>query len=34
MHFFQQGQTYLYVLYIAIIAIALFAFGGIGAGLW
>ncbi|MDP2791495.1 MAG: proton-conducting transporter membrane subunit [Rectinemataceae bacterium] len=30
---FQQGQTYLYVLYILVITMALFIFGGTGAGL-
>lgn len=30
---FQQGQTYLYVLYVAVITIALFVFNGMGAGL-
>jgi hydrogenase-4 component B len=32
MRVFQQGQTHLYVLYVVIITIALFALGGIGAG--
>jgi hydrogenase-4 component B len=32
-YIFQQGQTYLYVLYILIIVVALFIFGGTGAGL-
>lgn len=33
LRFFQQGQTYLYVLYVALITIALFLFNGTGAGL-
>ncbi len=32
-YIFQQGQTYLYVLYILVIVMALFIFGGTGAGL-
>jgi len=33
MRVFQQGQTYLYVLYVLVITIALFVFNGTGAGL-
>ena len=32
-HVFQQGQTHLYILYVLIVTIALFIFGGLGAGL-